>query len=138
MPRLWQFAAHLCTSLGEEHLARLVWVRGQLCQDEVTRGMAHIGLQGIFCRFYPYLKAKSIVVLVPRALNVLRLCFCPGSWRGRSRGWVLCSSSRTKLQLLLQLLDPCSVKWHGLVSGPAAAAQLDTLALLTKWDHLDV
>lgn len=75
-----------------------------------------MGLQGIFCHFSPYLKAKSITVLVPRALNVLRLCFSPGSWRGRSRGWFLCSSIRTKLQLLLQLLGLCSVKWHRLVS----------------------
>lgn len=72
-----------------------------------------MGLQGIFL---PYLKAESIIVLVPRALNMLRLCFSPGSCRGRSRGWLLCSSSRPKLQLLLQLLDLCSVKWHRPVS----------------------
>lgn len=75
-----------------------------------------MGLQGVFCHFSPHLRTKPILVLVPRALNVLRLCFSPGSWGGRSRGWLPCSSSRTKFQLLLQLLDPCSVKWHGLVS----------------------
>lgn len=75
-----------------------------------------MGLQRIFCHFPPHLRAKSIIVLVPRALKVLRLCFSPGSWGGRSRGWLLYSSSRTKFQLLLQLLDLCSVKWHGLVS----------------------
>lgn len=40
--------------------------------------MAHMGLQGGFSHFPAHLGAKSIIVLVPRALSVLRLCF---SWQ---------------------------------------------------------
>lgn len=88
-----EVVAVCCTSLGEEHLARLVWVRGHLG----TRGVAHRGLQGVFCHSSPHLRTSPSLCWFP-ALNVLRLCFSPGSWGGRSEGWLLCSSSRTKLQ----------------------------------------
>lgn len=97
--------------------------------------MAHMGLQRIFCRFPPHLRAKSITVLVPRALKVLRLYFSPGSWGGRSEqgvaavlqqqdqvpvaapaaGSVLSQVARACLPLLsgmeMQLMQPSWTLW---------------------------
>jgi len=57
--------------LGGEHLARLDQARGQPCQDGLARGT-------VVCLFSTHLRAKSIVLLVPRAMKVpAALDACP-------------------------------------------------------------